>query len=207
MPRSGGRRNPELLRLGIGLLASVCLHFAIFALSPSFPRTAFGAAGEPLRVVELPPDVSIPPPPPVVPRPARPRIVEAVSPDLTIPRNTLEAIPAARPLDQTIPERPTYIPYEVPPRLLNRAEIERILLVSYPLELRERAVGGSLLVWLYVDERGDVARALIRRSSGYPSMDAAALRAADAMRFAPALNRDRTVGVWVSQTLTLTAIP
>ncbi|HKK08833.1 MAG TPA: energy transducer TonB, partial [Gemmatimonadota bacterium] len=182
----------------------------LFAWSPSFRAAELGTSNEAIRTIELPPDVKIPPPPQAVARPATPKVAETdVSPELTIAPTTMEANPASAlppppPNVKAAPEdRPTFIPYDVAPRLTNRDEIERLVIRYYPPDLRSAAIGGSVIVWAYVDARGTVTRTLVKTTSGYPSMDAAALKVVDAMRFEPALNRDTPIGVWISQKVSM----
>lgn len=195
--------------LATSLLISVAVHVALFSLSPAVTVDDLASRGGALRTIRLLPAVELAPPPADVARPAPPAVPEVeVSPELTVTPTTLEAHPIAGlvpppTVERQLAERPTYIPYEVPPKLLNRQEIEERLLDAYPPKLRGSGIAGFLLVWAYVDERGAVTQALIRASSGHPAMDSAAIGVVRAMEFAPALNRDRPTGVWVAQTVSL----
>jgi protein TonB len=93
---------------------------------------------------------------------------------------------------------PTFTPYTVSPELRNRREVGQALVKLYPKLLRESGIGGTVLVWFFIDETGKVRKAQLKEKSGYPALDEAALRVADIMEFTPALNRDRKVAVWVS---------
>lgn len=107
------------------------------------------------------------------------------------------------PVAQTPPARcepsygPCFTPYTTKPELKNRDEVARALVRNYPPELRDRGIGGTTLIWIYVDEQGHVRQARVKESSGQPTLDAAAIRVANAMRWSPAVNRDVTVGVWI----------
>jgi len=203
-------RHRERRLLGVGLLASVAVHFGLFVWTPSFRTADLRTSNEAMESIQLPPDVKIPPPPRAVARPATPRVAEAdVSPELTIAPTTLESNPASAlppppPSAKMNPEdRPTFIPYDVAPRLLNRDEVEKLVVRYYPPALRSAGIGGTVLVWAYVDESGRVTRTLVKASSGYQDMDAAAMRVVDAMQFKPALNRDSRIGVWISQNISM----
>jgi len=94
---------------------------------------------------------------------------------------------------------PAYIKRDVEPQLINGREVERVLEQRYPARLREAGTGGTVVLYVFVDEDGRPARSQIRESSGYPQLDAAAADVVEEMKFSPAMNRDRPVGVWVLQ--------
>lgn len=110
----------------------------------------------------------------------------------------------------TVDERPTVVtqtlrvsdvPHFTPmtkrPELLNPAEVSRALVQHYPPELRDAGIGGTAVLWFYIDENGSVLKTQLKGSSGHQALDDAAARVAGSMQFAPALNRDRKVGVWI----------
>jgi len=82
--------------------------------------------------------------------------------------------------------------------------VRRALTEHYPESLRQSRRGGKVVVWLFVDETGAVVRARLQRSSGDSALDRAALQVADSMRFVPALNGDRPVGVWLAVPIAFT---
>jgi TonB family protein len=85
----------------------------------------------------------------------------------------------------------------VRPELQNTAEVRDALISHYPPLLRDAGIGGTPVVWFFIDETGVVQRTQLSRSSGYDALDAAALSVATTLRFAPATNRDKPVAVWV----------
>lgn len=91
------------------------------------------------------------------------------------------------------------------PRLLNEAEIGRLLDRRYPPLLKNAGVGGQVMLWFHIDAQGRVARTVLQRSSHYPALDDAAIRIAESMRFAPARNGDDPVSVWVQIPITFGA--
>lgn len=95
----------------------------------------------------------------------------------------------------TLPENG---PFTEPPQLLNRDEVVQLAKASYPEQVKAEGFAGTPTVRLYVDETGAVQARRIERSSAIPALDAAALKVADAMRFAPARNGDRPTHLWVS---------
>lgn len=67
----------------------------------------------------------------------------------------------------------------------------------FPNTLREAGVSGTVGVFFFVSENGDVTNAVVQSSSGYPQLDDVALEVAKAGKFDPAMNRDIPVGVWL----------
>jgi len=195
--------------LRVGLLAALSAHYAIFHVFPTLRAAEVFPEATRLVAVDLPPRVEIPRPPEPVPRPARPRIADLSSAmDRTIAPTTFESFePVAASAELAPPpvpmadetSRPTYIPYEVPPRLKNEAQVLALLEASYPSSLRDAGVGGNVRLWIYVDEEGIVRDARVDISSGLEALDLAAQTVAHAMRFTPALMRDRPTPVWISQ--------
>ena len=63
--------------------------------------------------------------------------------------------------------------------------------ITYPSSLGRERIEGTVLVRLFVDQRGAVTpdSTRIAESSGYPALDTAALTGARDLRFAPALRR------------------
>ena len=100
---------------------------------------------------------------------------------------------------------PVFTPMTKAPELLNRGEVQRALISSYPPLLRDAGIGGSPTIHFFIDETGVVRKTIMSRSSGYPALDDAALEVAQVMRFAPAKNRTRDVPVWVEIPIVFTA--
>ncbi len=93
---------------------------------------------------------------------------------------------------------PTFTPYTVAPWLKNTQQVARALQREYPGALRSAGIGAQVLIWLFIDETGKVQQTVLKTSSGFETLDAAAMRVAMLMEFTPALNRDRNVPVWVA---------
>ncbi len=195
--------------IAIGVVLSVGLHYAFFTLFPTLRAADIAFGSREIRAVALPPVVKVPPPPQQIVRPSTPRVGTAdVAEDVTIAPTTFEANPIENlaPPPQQVrasPEedRPRFIPYDTPPKLLNAKEIRALLQRSYPAALREARIAGIVVIWAYVDIEGNVGKAHVQRSSGYAAMDRVALGVALEMRFSPALNRDKKTAVWVQQAI------
>jgi protein TonB len=83
------------------------------------------------------------------------------------------------------------------PMLANGEAVARALQRFYPPLLRDAGVGGEVLVWLYVDEQGKVAKMALKKGSGHEALDDAALRVAEQMLFVPSIKDGKPVGAWI----------
>ncbi|MEX2472331.1 MAG: M56 family metallopeptidase, partial [Gemmatimonadota bacterium] len=97
---------------------------------------------------------------------------------------------------------PQFTPFTVAPSIANRVEVIDAMEREYPPLLRDAGVGGTVRVYFYITETGEVGERRIDESSGHEALDRAALRVASVYRFTPALNRDDPVPVWVSFPIT-----
>jgi TonB family protein len=100
---------------------------------------------------------------------------------------------------------PQYIRHTIRPDLKNAAEVQRVLMRTYPPLLRDSGIGGSVLLWFLIDETGKVVKTQLKESSGHAQLDEAAARVAEIMVFSPAINGDRKVTVWVAIPMLFTA--
>lgn len=196
--------------MSVGVIVAVLVHGGLFALFPEMDALDFDFIPEESEVVELPPEVEIPPPPDAIARPATPVVPEnPVDDDMTVPKNTWDDNPVAElppPRVGVDPsDAPAWIQRDVDPVLTNGREVQRVLEQRYPSRLREAGIGGTVVLHVFVDADGVPTRSQIAESSGYPQLDAAAREVVDRMRFSPALNRDKAIGVWVRQGVTFKA--
>ncbi len=102
---------------------------------------------------------------------------------------------------------PVFTPYTVRPDVKNRDEVAEALERGYPAALKDAGIGGRIHVWFFIDEEGTVRNVQVSRSSGYQSLDNAAIQVANIIEFTPALNRDRRVPVWVSLPIAFGPVP
>lgn len=197
------------------ILFSIVVHFIVLNVLPDFDAPDFAVPAGELEVAELPPEVEIPPPPEAIARPAVPVVADdfEVDPDITIAPTTFAANPVEElpppPEEKTgarddLYEAPTFTPYSVAPDLINRREAAAAVVRAWPQVLKDAGIEGVVVVWIFIDEEGEVRNTQVSRTSGIPQLDDAALRAAEAFRFSPALNRDRAVPVWVELPITFT---
>jgi len=101
--------------------------------------------------------------------------------------------------------RPCFTPFTQAPVLANQESVIRAMSQHYPKRLRAEGIGGTVVLWVFVDERGRQQKVMLRRTSGHPELDRAAVLIARVMRFEPALNRGTRVKVWVEVPLNFTA--
>lgn len=148
-------------------------------------------------------------------------------PEAPIPEEVVVVLPRgeAPPLDRELPEQPSPrlaavasdpdpeeesepstgpLPPFQPglfayPRLLDPGAGTEVALRHYPEDLQEAGIGGAVRLHLWVKEDGSVDSPQIpeRGSSGVLELDRAALRAARALRFRPAVRAGVPVSTWV----------
>lgn len=192
------------------LVAATAVHYAIFAFWPELEAADISFTTVEFEAVELPPEVTIPPPPQPIARPATPVVSAAnIEEDITIAPTTFEENPIENLPPPPVPTSSdelasfrAFTPDMVRPELKNRREVQRAYERYYPPLLRDNGIGGQVLVNFWIDEKGKVFRHEIVQSSGYPALDEAAGKVADLMEFSPAMNRDRPVRVVVALPIT-----
>jgi protein TonB len=192
-------------------------------------------AEEQVTIIELPAEAPPPPPPPPPPDIAAPEtppldvakgfqtlsMPDLVPPDIPPPQmgvriNELDfsgqGTAGGRadgregaPPDADLAAAPVFTPMTIRPELLNAPEVMRALTRAYPPLLRDAGVGGTTVMWFFIDETGTVVRTQLSKSSGFSALDEAADRVADVMKFSPAMNRDRRVQVWVEIPIVFTS--
>jgi len=197
-------------RVWAALIMATALHMGVFALWPDLVAQDFSISTSDLEFIELPPEIVIPPPPEAIVRPATPIMASTdISDDITIGVTTIDAyepdeLPPPRGLRETHEGStiPFFTPMTVRPGIRNRSDVQRALEREYPPLLRDAGIGGTVLVWFFIDETGRVETMRVHTSSGHRALDEAALRVADVIDFTPALNRDRRVPVWISLPIT-----
>lgn len=191
-------------RFWLSLTVSTLLHAALFYGFPTMSAAVETSDDGRLTVV-APPETPLPPAPEPIARPATPQAVQDVTAPVIIPtqddlwERIGESPPPPPPVERAAPRPDPWTgPVQALPRLINRDEVARALESHYPALLRDAGIGGRVLVSFFVISDGSIYERRLVESSGHPALDDAAMGVADVMRFAPALNRDRPVPVWVS---------
>lgn len=105
----------------------------------------------------------------------------------------------------SLSEEPTFTPFTIAPSITNRSEVVAAMNDEYPPLLRDAGIGGTVVVWFFIEETGQVGDVRIHESSGHRAIDDAALRVAGVYRFSPARNGDEAAPVWVQFPITFQA--
>ncbi len=132
------------------------------------------------------------------PPPARPSVPvesesEDVADDVTLDEFNLDEFDAwdAPPPPPEGP-RVKFIPYDDPPVPLSPIR------PKYPEIAQEAGIEGTVVVQVFVDEKGRVKDTVILKGIPNTGLDEAATEAIRKVRFRPAKQRERAVGVWIS---------
>ena len=132
------------------------------------------------------------------PPPARPSVPvesesEDIADDVTLEEFSLDEFDVwdAPPPPPEGP-RVKFIPYDDPPVPL------RPIKPKYPEIAQEAGIEGTVVVQVFVDERGRVKETVILKGIPNTGLDEAATQAIRLVRFKPAKQRERAVGVWIS---------
>jgi protein TonB len=196
-----------------GIMLATVLHFAVIEFFPPLTAADLSFGITETQAIDLPPEIEIPPPPEAMARPAVPVVAHTVlEEDITIAPTTFEQNPV-----ETLPpppmhtsarleDRPVFTPYTVAPSIKDKARAARIVRDKYPKILQAAGIGGTVVVWAFIDEKGVVKNCQVHTSCGNAALDEAALGAAMEFRFNPALNYDKYVPVWVSIPITFTVL-
>lgn len=94
---------------------------------------------------------------------------------------------------------PHQIDRDVEPRLINTNEISGLLERSFPDQLREGGFSGSVVLFVFVDARGQVTQVMPRNPSSHSEFNRAAENVARAIKFSPATVGEEPLGVWITQ--------
>ena len=197
----------RLFKIFTGVAVAVHVLLIIFFVAPR--GAGFEARAEEIEVIDIPPEIKIPPPPEEIARPATPVISEEpIEEDITIAETEIVE-------DQPVPEGPppmpetgevgntfTFTPYTVKPKCKTNCTADDILRHIPPL-LQKSGVQCDLAVGLRIDTSGNVTATQILKPSGNPGCDTAAEKWATTTKWTTAYNRDQPVVVWISQPVSI----
>ncbi len=191
-----------------GIIVATVVHFGVIRFFPTLTAADVAFSVTEFEAIELPPEVEIPPPPEQIARPAVPVVAATeLEEDITIAPTTFEENPVESlpppPSDAArLGDRPVLTPYTVAPRLRDTRRAQRIVQDKYPRIMEQAGIGGTTLVWAFIDARGVVKNAVISETSGYGELDRAALAAMMEFEFVAALHYDQHVPVWIEMPIT-----
>ena len=141
-----------------------------------------------------------------LPRPSRPAMpVESDDPeypqDETINETDIDLEHVPPPPDFVEPSETKteyiFVPHEQPPIPIGGyAAIQNVL--KYPQTARKAQVEGIVVLYVCIDETGQVVDVRVLKSLGNTGCDEAAIAAVKQVKWQPALQRDKPVRVWVS---------
>ncbi len=191
------------------MIVATVVHFAAFSLWPELRAADISYTSSEVSTVNLPPEIDIPAAPKAIARPAVPVVATtAVSEDITIAPTTFEATkvenlpPPPKEHRTDLAAQPTFTPYTVAPSILNKDQVVQAMMRNYPAILRDAGIGGTVIVYFFIDEHGVIQDQRVWKSSGQALLDSAAITVAGVYKFSPALNRDKKVPVWVQFPIT-----
>jgi TonB family protein len=93
----------------------------------------------------------------------------------------------------------------VEPQLQNRERLTELVAQAYPPALRDAQVGGAVLLWVHIDQRGRVIETRLAQPSGQGELDRVAQRVMRQAHFSPAQHQGRPVAVWLQLPVTFAA--
>jgi len=90
-----------------------------------------------------------------------------------------------------IEKRVIFVPYDDPPRPLTPIR------PKYPQIAQEKRIEGTVIVQVFVNEKGKVTETNISKGIPNSGLDEAAIEAIKKTKFKPAMQRGKPVGVWI----------
>ena len=165
----------------IAMSISLGIHLIAFALVPTLDISAFKTQVDELEVIEIPPEIEIPPPPQEIARPKIP--VETLDEDVEEEDEMQDTV-----LDMdNLPDAPPPPPPSSGDWLIfdKAPKPTKMVKPEYPHIARTGEVEGVVLLKVTVDERGRVIQAIVLRSDS-PVFNNAAVEAVKQWIFSPA---------------------
>lgn len=189
------RLPPEPLRMDVSLVPYVAPAMPPAPEAPTPPQAETPPPPIPEPVVSLPPPVRVPEPVATPKRKPKPKAVEPVRQAETPPQAVTDAAPVATAATPSPVSAAPAAPALVEARY--DADYLRNPPPVYPPMSRRRGEQGKVLVLVAVTPGGLAGEVSLRKSSGYPRLDEAALKAVRGWRFAPARRGDNPVAATV----------
>lgn len=176
---------------GIALMLAILAHVVWFLLMPPYHPEPYKLREKRFEVVEVPPELIIPPPPQEIQRPEIPQELEvseeASEEEYIAPTSFNPMEPPVITGDQDA--EPVFVPFDQPPVPIHTVAPQ------YPDLARRAGVEGVVYVIVTIDETGRVVNAIPGSTDANPLLVQAALDAARKWLFTPAKQRDIPVKV------------
>ena len=86
----------------------------------------------------------------------------------------------------------SFIPFDTPPQPKREMEIKPI----YPKMAKEAGIEGTVYIRFFIDEKGNVTEAYVKKGVPNTGLDEAALKAVIKSKWKPAIQRQKKVGAW-----------
>ncbi len=132
------------------------------------------------------------------PEPRAPAITRAPEPAAG-PRAEVQVaeVTTTAPSSNVAERTETFVAFDKSPEPVGGfAAIQRA--IKYPPKAREEGWAGRAVINVFVNKEGGVDDTKVLQSSGYPSLDEAAVQAIKKTKWRPALQRETPVAVWVA---------
>ena len=190
----------RMIVLGIVLIIAIVL-FAFPRFRSNRPAIAAYAFEDILEEINIPETHQFEPPP----RPPRPSIPvesdqEDFAEDITIEETSLDEYELWEvPLlpEDDAGSRIEFIAYDEPPEPIGgyAAIVEKLV---YPPLAREADIEGTIILQVFVNAKGFVEEVVVQKNIPGTGFSEAATKAVKQVRFKPARQRDRALGVWIA---------
>lgn len=190
----------RMIVLGIVLFIAIVL-FAFPRFRSDRPAVTVYAFEDILEEINIPETHQFEPPPPP-PRPSIPveSDQEDFAEDITIEETALDEyelweVPPMP--EDDADSRIKFIAYDEPPVPIGgfAAIVEKLV---YPPLAREAGIEGTIILQVFVNAKGFVEDVVVQKSLPGTGFDEAGAKAIKQVRFKPARQRDRALGVWIA---------
>ncbi len=189
--------------LEVGFIGALFLVLIVFHAIPELNVAANDTKAKDIEIIveDIPPTEQIkkapPPPRPSIPIPTE---SEDIPEDLTIESTDLDfsELPPPPEPPGDLEEGYQFIPYDQAPQPIGGYKaIQKNL--KYPELARRAGVETSVILGALIDERGNVVKTQILSDTGSKmGFEEAAQKAVSAVKWKPAMQRDRAVKVWIA---------
>lgn len=201
MAYAPGTDSAFLTRRGLAFVAIIVLHVGMFwVLASGMSHRIVDVVLGPIetRLIEEAPKIDEPPPPPppkietpppFVPPPDVAIVIPQDAAPTTAIRQTTNQAPVVQPPPAPAPAIPSTPPRSDPRRPLSQPE--------YPPSSRRAGEAGTVILEVYVNTNGRAEEVRVKKSSGFPKLDDAAVREVKrSWRLVPGTENGKPAPMW-----------